>query len=155
MSVSPTNTTPIIPNIVRYAVDVGAFNQPNLSVQSANNNAGVWTDIGPEVKVPFPDSCTAAADGVLALVPAILQVLGLVGTPTTTRVGLRSFLTPAKTLDIAVMLQVKIGNQYVVKSIPSLTAFLAANPALGTSVMTAWAAMDAAVNSANASNCWV
>jgi hypothetical protein len=168
MTVAATKTEAITitPNAVRYGVVADRLDGTwtgKINLQRAQrDDPGLWIDdprADAKVSVAIPASCHAALDGLLVVLPDIVEAempnitLNSVGD---VRLRLKSTIQPDKTLDVNITVQVRvIRDQWIAHQISSLKAVLAANPALAAGVMSAWATLDAAVDAANAVEEWV
>jgi hypothetical protein len=165
MSVSATNVEPVAvaANRVRYGLSLdwlGTGRKGFLFVQRSEQRAdGTWIDdprpaSSKTVPMPTTGAMTTAVDGLAALLPPVLAALGVSDPFTRYRLSVRGRLSAAGALDVAIVAQV-FTTAWQVKTIPSLAAFVAAQPALAAPVASAWDALDAAINAANAEERWL
>ena len=167
MAIDATTVTPVTvnPTNVRYSLNVDKFGTVSHGLlrlqRSENRTDGTWMDDphpGSQKSVPLPtDDTTAAAwAGIEALLPSILSKLGVTATYTGYRLQLLGGLSLTGVLDVTVVVQLLLtGGGWRCATVPSLNAFLTANTDISASVMLAWAALDAAINAANAGEKWL
>lgn len=155
-----TDPVTITPTAVRYSLTLDVFGGNKrgwLDLQRSDRRQdGTWIDDprqSARKRVILPIG--PAVDGLLALLPTILAKIGVTASYTDVRLQLRGSLNAAGVLDVLIVVQVRIGQQWIAKVIPSLTAFLTANQDIAMQVMGAWAALDGEIDAANAQNGWV
>lgn len=150
----------ITPSNVRYSLYLERIADRRRCVadlqRSQRRENGTWVDdprpsSRATVDLPWGD----AVNGLVAVLPSVLERLGLAGELTQYRLRLRGFLTDAGIVDVALHAQVEIGGSWANRRLPSLNMFLAANLDLVPSVMGAWGTLDAAIDAANATEKWV
>ena len=165
MAVTATaDTAPltVTPSKVRYGVPLKGKAQGvqwvSLSLQrSQQNTDGTWVDD------PRPDSAkivgftptSAAIGAIAALIPSLLSRLGITAPAATYQLKITNSLLAGGAMNLALNIQAICGGQSKAKSIPSLTVFLTANPDLYAPVMSAWAALDSEINTANSDKRWL
>jgi hypothetical protein len=166
MAIIAINDDPltITPNSLRYSMELD-YLRGNMSgtalLQRAQHNAdGTWIDDprpGSSLRVAFPTDAgmTAAIQGLLAIIPGVLQVLGIDGTISDTRLHIRSKVNESSVLVVSLVVQARCNNAWTLRFIPDVIAFVTANPTLAPSVLAAWDAMDVALNTANQANQWL
>jgi hypothetical protein len=147
------------PTKVRYSFTLdhlGTSTRGQLMLQrSDKRDDGTWMD-DPHANSQkiVPMVTDPAVDGIVALLPVLLPLLGISDAYTDYRLQARGNLSAAGVLDVFLVIQVRT-TSWIAKVIPSLTAFLTANPAIATQVLTAWSALDLAIDAANAQEKWL
>jgi hypothetical protein len=111
-------------------------------------------DPHPDSRKTVPMIIGSAVDGIAVLLPVLLPLLGVTDSYTDYRLQARGNLSAAGVLDVSLVIQVRT-TSWIAKVIPSLTAFLTANPAIATQVLTAWSALDLAIDAANQKEKWL
>ena len=152
------------PSKVRYSLfqrsEAGSI-AGNLTLQRSDKREdGTWID-DPRpgsvhaLRLPADDAgITAAIAGVVALLPSIMARLNRTDAFTDYNVTLQGRLSPTGVLDVMVVVRF-MTDDWQTLVVPSLNTFLAENMDLAASVLTAWAALDAAIDAANATAKWL
>ena len=166
MAVSAKNpkTLTIAAAQIRYSLQldsIGGRVGGSLDLQRSQRGAdGAWLDdprTEARKRVPLPEdkATQAAAAKLLDIVPSFLGPLGVEGPLKDVRLRLRGNLAADGKLVVSVSVQANTAGGWQVKQIPDLTKFLSANPSLAQPVLTAWDALDAAIDAANAEEGWL
>ena len=147
------------PTKVRYSFTLdhlGGSTRGLLMLQrSDKRDDGTWMDDPhPDSRKTVPMIIGSAVDGIAVLLPVLLPLLGVTDSYTDYRLQSRGGLSKDGVLDVSITLQVRT-TSWIAKVIPSLTAFLTANPAIATQVLTAWNDLDTAINAANQEEKWL
>ena len=147
------------PTKVRYSFSLdhlGVSTRGQLMLQrSEKRDDGTWMDDPhPDSRKTVPMIIGSAVDGIAVLLPVLLPLLGVTDSYTDYRLQARGNLSAAGVLDVSLVIQVRT-TSWIAKVIPSLTAFLTANPAIATQVLTAWSALDLAIDAANQKEKWL
>ena len=147
------------PTKVRYSFSLdhlGVSTRGQLMLQrSDKRDDGTWMDDPhPDSRKTVPMIIGSAVDGIVTLLPVLLPLLGVTDSYTDYRLQARGNLSAAGVLDVSLVIQVRT-TSWIAKVIPSLTAFLTANPAIATQVLTAWSALDLAIDAANQKEKWL
>jgi hypothetical protein len=147
------------PTKVRYSFSLdhlGGTTRGQLCLQRSDKREdGTWMDdphVGSRKTVPM--IIGPAVDGIVALLPVLLPMLGVSDTYTDFRLRAQGNLSVTGVLDVSLVIQVRI-NAWIAKTIPSLGAFLTVNPTMAAQVLTAWGNLDAAINAANQEEKWL
>ena len=161
MAVDAVNveTVTVNPAKVRYSFTLdhlGGSTRGLLMLQrSDKRDDGTWMDDPhPDSRKTVPMIIGSAVDGIAVLLPVLLPLLGVTDSYTDYRLQARGNLSAAGVLDVSLVIQVRT-TSWIAKVIPSLTAFLTANPAIATQVLTAWSALDLAIDAANQKEQWL
>jgi hypothetical protein len=147
------------PTKVRYSFSLdhlGVSTRGQLMLQrSEKREDGTWMD-DPHTnsRKIVPMVSGDAVDGLVALLPVLLPLLGVSESYADYRLQARGNLSTAGVLDVCLVIQVRT-TSWIAKVIPSLTAFLTANPAIANQVLTAWSALDLAIDAANQKEKWL
>lgn len=154
----------IKPDKLRYSLEIdhlGKSRREHLTVQRADKRAdGTWID-DPRpgarqiVDLPNDGPTKSAVKGLMDLLPTILVKVGVSDPITDARLRLSGSLSLTGVLDVMVIAQVRTGDEWTAKVIPSLNSFVSANAELAAPIATAWAAMDDAIERANAKEEWI
>jgi hypothetical protein len=147
------------PTKVRYSFSLdhlGGVTRGQLRLQRSDKRQdGTWMDD------PHVGSCKTvsmiagpAVDGIVALLPVLLPMLGVSDNYTDYRLQTRGNLSTAGVLDVSLVIQVRT-TAWIAKTVPSLNAFLTSNPAIAAQVLIAWDNLDAAINAANQEEKWL
>jgi hypothetical protein len=170
----PTNTTPITitPNAVRYSLQVdrlsGAY-RGTICLHRAHrtdNGASQTTwidDPRPSAHATLDVASLSGAvhtaiTNIIDLLPTVLgrAIVGLtLSSVGDARARLTGALNASGILDVSITLQVRVGGSWIAHALPSLNTFLAANPDLAASIVSAWTALDAALDAENAQQEWM
>ncbi len=166
MAVSAKNpkTLTIAAAQIRYSMQldlIGGRIGGQLDLQrSQRREDGTWLDdpqTGARKRAPLPDdkATQAAVTKLLAVVPSFLGPLGVEGQIKDVRLRLRGNLAADGKLVVSVSVQANTAGGWQIKQIPDLTKFLSANPSLAQPVLSAWDALDAAIDAANSQEGWL
>ena len=156
ITINPTN--------VRYSINVDKLNGNTkgfLRLQrSEKREDGTWIDdphpdSKKSIALPTDTATQTAWAGIEALLPSILAKLNITITFTGYRLQLLGKLSTAGVLDVIIVMQLLAANGWKSAVIPSLNAFLSANTDLYFSVVSAWDALDTAINTANITERWL
>ena len=165
MSINAINVNEVTvnPTNIRYSLSIRFIGSQSGTLylqRSEHREDGTWLDdpaVGSRKAIPLPttDGMNAAIGGITSLLPAILAAIGITDSITTYRLHINGILSAGGVLDESIVIQMLINNSWQAKTIPSLTAFLTDNPALASSVIAAWDALDTEINIENATERWL
>lgn len=155
---SNTDALTVNPTKIRYglnlSVEPGKTFASLMLQRSDKRKDETWLDDPrPDSRksVPVPEDLDLSV--ITAIVPTLAEKLGLADY-SKYRVTLQSKLDNAGVLDVQITMQALTSKGWRAGA-SGLTALLTANPDIAATVMGAWAALDKAVNAANAANKWL